>query len=882
MIVITKVNTKQNNNIYNINENDFTVIEPDFRLYCSDIKRVLYTGIKTFLLFSQLNRDRSRAGIVVEVLKEIREGKFRPVMQFTTTDETNLFVTILDLVYNFYCRDDSYISKGYLYVRFSRGCTDQESQGDKENQENCFKIHHRGQRQDDNLLIPDLSETDLHSADKLWSDFIPEMEDLYVSRDFMYDAKRCISELNATAQSVIFDIYQNRNGIIDNEDISFSIHRFPRLESIQNYVEAYYNLARFCIENNEVFQQSQNAKDIISRILEFGIEKDNQCKIWLLSPFVLHAFRNIYERTLALSKDLFSGAFSDISEDFLSVIISNFIDTCLEDFKRWVYIGGKSCLITFGNNSDGLVNCECHTLSNIASINLSSLYEKIKLFLKQTSKKHINILILGFHLDTMYLFSELEDLEGLVSACTYAKDSEIEYRVVVNNPQNSIKESQLLNPENWFNNITHINLTNNCKSRIKVVHVDYEEVFLKNNLTECLKMGDLIFILDCPNLYYENFLQSVGNSWSPVYSRFKNTTYNMNYTWTKCGTHIGTKGIIHDIDRQLAALTNANTMVSGTYSPAVKEYLLNFLNSALTNWSITPIGEPISIYCYLSTLNARGVSHYDTSRLTHKEEHNSRSFYVINFSNICEDSVEMIDRQPANSEHESIYFSLWNLLENIAINLKETQFNFGKIEESAITIFDKIGIQTSWDKRMENFHITLYVSKSVKDSLNELGKSYIEPVEGDKGRCKLLKFLKDIFSIVLGLNSFMLSDNIKAAVGNIILDRASKIEHLLLYYRIFLGELNVTSIECNLIDTEDDTDNILRNNIIYNASDKMLYLKVMKRYGAFYLDSIERTDINSKIRREGRVPDTVIGNIIAACRESGYTESNLYNNLCGR
>lgn len=127
---------------------------------------------------------------------------------------------------------------------------------------------------------------------------------------------------------------------------------------------------------------------------------------------------------------------------------------------------------------------------------------------------------------------------------------------------------------------------------------------------------------------------------------------------------------------------------------------------------------------------------------------------------------------------------------------------------------------------------------------------------------------------------FQLADTIRSAVGNALLDRASRVEHILLCNRIFLGNLNVSSIKCKIAGTTSHTKDILKNDIICNSFDKMLYLEVMRGYESFYLDSIDRTAINQRIEASGKNPDTVLENIIETCRQCGYEKSNLYYNLC--
>lgn len=868
-----------------IEEKDFITIEPDFKPYDGEFEKVLYTGIKTFMYFSLQNYNENLEDVVIEVLSKTQDGKFSSAFCITTTGGADLVASILDLVYNFYCRDNTYIFDEYLYIRFNKKLG------------YCFKIHYRGYRWNcenkgisDNQyrpLIPTQSESDLNNIDKLWSDIIPKAGNLYANRDFLYDLERCVIELNAITESVLSDIYRNKDGVDGDESIIFQMYRFPRLKSIQYYVEAYYNLAKFCIKNNEVFQQSPNSKDIVRRILEFGIEKDyteekvNPCEIWLLSPFALHALRNVYERTITMSKELTIKMDHKLSDGFLSVIISNFVSYCIEDFNRWVYIRDNSYFVTFGIKSNSLKNYGCRTLSNISSIDLNRLYGKIKLFLEKKNKigeNHIDILISGYSLDIRHPYSELEGLVSLVSTCVYAKDSEIEYKVLVN--CSGDKAEQPIKSWDWSVEQHYINEDTGCKSTVKVMHVNYEKLFLKKNFTDCIKSEDLIFMLDCSSLYYNEFFQSSGDSWSSVCSRLEGTTYNLNYTQTKCGTYIDSKGIMSDVDRQLAVLTNTNTTGSGIYRPVVREYLIDFMNSAITNLSITPIGELKSIYCYLSALNAKGVSRYDIPGLTHREEYDGKSFHVIGFNNTFEDSIEEVGEQPTDSDYESICFSLWSILESIALNLKDTQFCFGKTKESTTAVLDRIGIQFSWDRGMKNFQITLYISEDIKDNLSDVGKFYIEPVGNNKDKCRLLEFLKEVFSTVLGLKKFQLADTIRAAIGNALLDRASKVEHLLLCNRIFLGNLNVSSIKCKIADAVSYTEDILRNDIICNAFDKMLYFEVMRGFESFFLDSIDRTAINHKIQAYGKSPDTVLENIIETCCRCDYKESNLYYNLC--
>ncbi len=762
----------------------------------------------------------------------------------------NLVVTLLDVLYNFYGDIEKWTSsnqKNIAVVLRTNG------------QIRAFELvgGRRNQAIDEGKCLIEASENVDNNKEDTWGKICSDIVgNLYLDDSEATEIEEYFQKIMTSHEKLERDIsekYLMSDEIcfynkFKQEDICTA---FPRRATIESYLEDYYEISKLCIKHYKLFTQSQYAQKIIERILNFGISGEKQGTVNLLkSPFALDALMHIYDRSVVFAEEINKA--DNYTEGIRAMLESDFVSSCILEFRRWIYSNGKSVLTTFEGQGNALRNYKSRDLSSIFMVRAIRLYEKIKEFLKKTGENEVSVCIVGYTRIVNNEAPEIEELKKMVeSAC--GKENKVTYSVYLNGHRK-------FSPE-----IENVDI---CKKR-------YNDLFQRKRIEKIIGENDIIFFLDPPLMYYEEFYPKVGGSWNSAYMSFKNDSYTENNHRWGIKREIGTSGVLTEISKHLAAMSNPYSANSGFFEPFLKEYLLEHISKCVKS-----SGKKKTVYCYLSTIETREGVNYKRSKLSHVEKYNGKVFNILRFDNLDYAStgeLRLYDGEMTNYFPDMIMkpicFSFWNILKNISIRLKETVFEV----ENAPYLLDNIAIELSWDKKMEKFKIRAGATKKISEVFEKKGLLFCED-----GR-ELKDILKGIFEIVLGVRESMLQKSIRDDVANVLLGRAGDAIHYLNYYRLLKADLKVKSIECEIIGDENDEviKDILDKNIIDGKSDKKLYIEMMRLFDFFTVDDMQRALLKNQILENKENPELIFRNIREACLQCGYTDCNLYYNMEG-
>lgn len=874
-----------------IKEKNFIEFEPKFCDADTAFERMLFSGVGLYFeLIRKLNKTASFENDTEKTLcifgyNNDKSDDIKLLLTAKISDKENLIIGIFDMLYNFYSDINDNFDKDHdeIVIGFLEG-----------DSSILFKIKHREPckdvyREKDKMISPTILKkfevdniNDCDSFDMWFNLYSDLINTCYIKNEVKEELEQVFKELSDKCYDVLWEMA--------NKYSAKGKYGLPSVKTITEYLEAYYNTAKLCIREYDIFSQSKEAQEKANRILNFGIintekkisgtKADDEYELnrfWIISPFAINSLRNVYERAIVFADEA-NSLYEDCSEALRAVLVNNFVSSAIEDFKRWVYIKGENTLITFEGQSNILHNYKCSKLSSISLVRAIRFYEKIKTFINELPSafynkfirdevkkniKKLNICFVGYtriikDKDNRKRAIEIEEVRDLVKRSF--NDISINYTVILNSINKNKQNFKYEKDEDIIN----------------VNYIDYSEQFARSNMQKLLGKNHLVFFIDCPNLYYDEFYPSYDVRGTNIYNILNNTSYSENYNNAELGKNIGAKGILSEIDSQLEALSNRYLSGYGGFQPMVREYILDFIEQ-----TVKESKEPKAAYCYLSGMEFLEPSRYEYDNVMHIEKYNSKCFYILKFGNAAGNKMELPEipdeslRRFDNSVTEPVCFSLWNIIKNVSIGLKETLFKPSVDMGEFYTpyLLDNIGIELSWDKTMENYKIMWGISPKIREAINN-NKIFYEIDEDE-----ITGLLGELFEIVLGCKKGMLYEPVMDAVSNVLLGRAKNPIHILQYYRTVTGILDVNSIVCQKIVDDDQINSILDRNKISSVADKKLYIDFMKLYGIFSVDSIQKSAIKLRICKNNSDPNEIFKNIYEALIMCEYTESNLYYNM---
>jgi len=810
-------------------DSKFILRHPNFNADDTAFERLLFVGIDLFLeMRKSIDTNMCKSGSLIVCAYDNPSKNDSDIFckKFTFCNEIDMLITIFNIVYNFYsCIDDNDVCKRYdhLYILFCPDSFDFVPPLFKIEQKNCKNLCSTP------MITEFTNKTPLTSWKRLLNRVI---NDLYINSYQTSEFEYCFYNVSLACDQLYNSIFKNNT----DDGLNFCL---PDYSSICNYIEQYYNLAKLCIKENTVFTQSTQGQEIIDKIVNFGTrQKSHNGKLhkknnfWLFSPSALNSLRNIYERTVTLAEELYDNNYR-FSEYTMSVLKYDYVSACIEDFRRWIYVNGKSSLVTFEGCANTLMNYICNSLSSVSLLRVMRLCDKIKTFAEENigfSDKEITVSIIGY---TLALNDQYPEIEELCNAVGY----------------NNIKYEFYINPSSKPQNVLDDDNTPIYqKDNIYVYHRVYDKLFTRNNMEYIIKNSDLIFFIDCPDLYYDEFYPEYVGTWSSMYDTFNNTSYNANYNTVGIGKSIGTTGILSEITSQMSVLSNKYAVGHGSFNPMVKEYLLDFIKE-----QVFLSRTHKTVYCYLSTLKNDRLNKYCTAI----ERYNNKTFHILKFNRDRKIPIPKISYPADISVSAPLYFSLWDILKNVSYGLAESL-------PQKIKSLDSIALSLSWDKKMERFEIVCAIEER---TLKQLGKK------------KLKTAIEEFFGFVLGVHCGILTKSVQDAVCNVIFDRAYEAIHLLLYYRIRKSDLNVKKINCSISTDPHQVSEMLAKNKPSSYFDKKIYIDAMELFDCYFIDDIKKSSLRLLANEIGARLSDIINSIENVCIMSGYTNSNLFDNL---
>lgn len=857
---------------------EIIVIKPGCLEKDTEFIRLLFTTVPIYSHLVQHSSLRySNMSITTVTRPDNDSDNWSRILQWDVLNRKDVMRSLLSAIYNvIYKGEENFEQRFYLIFNVN----------DEKN--GCFLFEVSNCCKDGNTEVSDKAKRHLFPICKDKNDYVKygsrweqiKTQMIVAAKEYYSQENNMEAILKNQFEKMIAACNDISNEMIENNERIYNInitkdeviYQFPSVELIEKYVSEYYEIAKLCFKEYKLFSFSSEARKILYSILNFGIMGDRADSsssedFWLLSPYALNSMRNVYERSDALITEFHKFYSGNKYDDLLfKTIEHDFIESVLADFKRWTYIGDKNSLVAFDRDYNVLKNYECEVLSSIAFVNVIRFCEKIVEFLLQPS-----------------LINKLRDDASKIEICIIgyiARKSELKYlkKSVDAQVMSSLKSALEIKKDKirytvYRNEKKQYSPIENDLDEIQILDIDYNKLFNLDCLRETvIKHYDMIFFVDCPNLYYDEFATHLLGPWEDIYNTLSNNDYKSNYYLTKCGEKLEGKCILNDIDNQLCYLSNRNVAGYGQFKPAIKEYLFDSIQKTVNEYDAKEF--PKTVYCFLSSIESKITEKYKKSTVVHKETYNHKELYVVKFSNCDKNVIEKSD-----GKSESICFSLWNLFKNVSIRQADAilgKYITTKQKYSDLPHYwlNNIGIRLSWDTSMENYIFEWGLNPEAFGNNSENVDIPMEDIE---------HYIKEILSIALGIGNnknMIWYQSVKDAVCNIILGRASTCGRMLQYYLVKNGKSKAKTIKSRKPD-ENEILQIIKKNRISPSSDKKLYYDVMAVYDQYAVSSLQKAAISKQVLDNGGNIDVILQNILAACKDYDYENSNLYINIGG-
>lgn len=831
--------------IFEYTEEDFSVFKdkiskeikidkykPDFLEGSTIFEKLVYSAVGLFITIISKYHNIDYSGFLL-VLSKSSKNTYSLINSFSVNNKEDFLINLFTILYNYYIQGkdenlligfDSDLSEGLL---FNIDCIAK-----------CKRLN--------------LTKLSKQKASDYWKELYTDIRtNLYIDMEFYRSLTSCFDNLYHSCNMLQNDMFGE---LLDRN--SNKILKFPKIASIDEYINSCYRLLVSCIKGNSVFTQSYETQKLMGRLLNFGVNEnfDEIKDFWMFSPFALNSLKTLYNRIIVFSEEI-EEYYKKGSKVFSDMLINSFISSCLKEFERWEYIDRENYITTFEKDSLSLKKLRYDNISSVNKINVVSLYSKIKSYLNTHSdKSKVKVCIVG---DTSFINGKLLDVEELKNLIDDDfSNKEIFYTVMMNGSKISLKE------ENKVDNISLIN-------------VNYDWLFGRQRMYYLLDEYDLIFFLDCPNLYYKDFYPHFDRTWDSVYNMYLGISYSSNYTNVGVGLNIGKNSILNNIGCDLSLLSSVLFSESGSFKPMLKKYMLDYIdsfikqNSFVRQVSFENKNYDKVVYCYLSTVESPNSYFYKDKRNTSIEYFGNEKYYVVKLSNadVKVPKISKVIKVAKKKEigindiiTEPIVLPLYEILNAISLNGNKQLFTS--------ELLNKIILELYWNKSMSNFVIRY----GIKSDVNK-------KIKNTRVGRHLCTLIKEIFEVVLKVNgckSTMLDKIIREGISRVLLGYSYNPIQFLLCYRIIYGDLQVSSLICKEIEDDYYIDVLMSETSLTQVTEGNMYLDSMMNltYGT---DSISRSAVKVRIVDNEGNPDVVLGNIYKACELCDYTDSGVYS-----
>ncbi len=614
-----------------------------------------------------------------------------------------------------------------------------------------------------------------------------------------------------------------------------SVFHLKRAE-IEEYLNEYYRLLLDLVLFYDVFDQEQDRNIVISELLRLDTVHDKKNNIYQMdfwSPIVLNKLQKVNGGIADFFKQIVRG--NAAGSEWLQKIYKHIVRIKAQHDFRWYMPGAyqellHAAIAPYVDNLPSKLNFQVIARSlkqynSYEGIGELRLGEKI-IYEYELIKDKINSRF------TVAIMGDLH-VEPIKELYNYVK------KKIKKLGEDSSLEFNIFTKNNWKGFINPHITYQGCPEKVLLNKNELEQVIVTNNV---------LFILDCVELYKSPVPQKETHEF--VKNRFVFNRY--------CDCNAGTERTDICNQNMLEGLYEIIACEQifkqfGRISKQANDPLLEFCEKKQNE-----VGEKSTIYVYVSDMQAFDKIYHDDQYYIRTERYNQKEIGIIRYS-----SEKVTKLRVGTQKNKILVFNIWQFIKNVAMD--ERNMFLPNTNKSEYTYMDLDRI---------------YIGIDYRDWRNLLEVHYFCEEEGFEKVA--LRFIKEILLPVLNnRNGDMFYQYIRKAMYSFFFSAAKSVNDML-FAHLFLNKERLLGkvVRAEKNDAKRVQDN---RNINYKFSSKRFYDMIMKNYDMssnMYVGQIRTSQIIQKNeQRENRInKDEIYQNVITACKNLSYEDTYLVKN----
>ena len=655
------------------------------------------------------------------------------------------------------------------------------------------------------------------------------------------------AEVKQEFREALTDVQEERKALLESIDLK---HPFPTEERAIRYLEKYRRLLRLIYSYIDVFEDFYGtSQKFLLDILNMDICCDGskmEMRASLYSPVALEGLLQLYNE---VEQYMEQAIFIEEKEDVSRLLRSNYqgviISKALRHF-RWIVTDGKELFqaaipaaLPISEGEEGKGENEqrldipvryLRDYSSYEGVGELRLFDKIVYELEQDDRGfpedgEIHILIIG------------DLLQKPIAVLSQAVENYVEKKPEKKRWENLRIQMTILTRNYWEEDQN--NKETSQRGMVRYVRFDYEgQLRSGEELDKLLEENDLIFLLDCCDLY-----QGIAVKEQDEELVRRQLSDEKDFSIVEC-------------QQMLYALAYSGTF--GSFSKEINKTLFQYMENKIKDQSNRKRKK--TVYIYVSDMTSISGLDYSDKHFIRLERYNEKEILILRMSELEEKPL------PEKSDRKMIVLNLWQVINHCIVRIIDCFLLFFDIQNIAdgIRIFRQtlIGVEYEYWKKELKFYF--YISRDIEDEVSEHYRDQL---------CQWIKigimpyFKKKEGNIfyqyfVKAFSSFLYSDtkNIDDMLFLHLYDNRRK----LLGNPVFEGGcsdvVNYQSKKCKY-------------------SQKQFYLMVMEDYDtSSEMFMYKYRKLNLMERADFDLRKTIFPKVMAACERNGYQDSYLYLN----
>lgn len=657
---------------------------------------------------------------------------------------------------------------------------------------------------------------------------------------------------------------------------------------MSSYLSTYYSML---VDVTEVYNSThdKNIMELIDNYLNIGRTKEDRYYFEMYTPLVMNNMNKVYQGVKDFYDLLFSKARQvDAQENelygkTLFMMYKSILIAKTQRIFRWYSLDEEGNLIhttlpprPYSNDDFNLPRFISRPLSEYNSYEGIGELRIIDKIIYNIEDRIHSAKDAQDGQDVSLYVAVIGDIgKGIYELRRYLIDclgsnKEIGKKVTVNidaYTKNEVGEEQYIeNPEdNKDSDKTEVNVKIN----------KYDSIFEdSNNIYKMIKGHDLVFFLDCIDLYHDPVIDTSTPA-DTIITRYKENPYDRYDIWMDTPENIFVKNPLDDLYENLVALRSFNYM--GNIRKRANDTLIRFCENVINDRE----GDKI-IYIYMSDLNCFNSLYCIDKTYVRVEQYNDKQIGIIQLSKKKADEKNGIAGsllKVDDNKEKIITFNLWQLVKHIAL---EDRNDITEIFVNRLGLKLKDKEKEKWYINFRNFIFGIdysdwrngltihynyipFLEKAVSAEHYNVMKEKLDRISGE--------FIQEVLKVVLQREQgSMYRQYCKNVVNSFLYGNAKSVEDMLFLHLLKRQYVNLDRIEKGELNKEMGHKN--GYNIFW--ADKRVYDTILPKYDSEIMSIAGQNIVADMVASNGVDKNTILDNIKAVCGELSYKNSPLY------